>query len=273
MSAIPVPMILFCPMCHERHVDAGEFATKPHHTHACQSCGFVWRPAVVPTVGVQFLPGYRDGAAKPAPVPGPYLPQSPRDVISQRVAERDRLLFRALDALSWCAGSPDFAEGGRGCEGWLQLVAPVLGALRDWKQGRLEVADSGPTEKEMLAENAALRKANENIADEWRKERAELVQARAELSAVATDQEHVWLWQGKGDHVESLVCPVVMAADTLRELLAQRGAENRELGRQEGFAMAREKAAQVVEEYFPEGVHFTTIRERLQYEPPAEDGK
>ena len=61
MSAylIPVPMILTCPMCGERHIDEGEFATKEHHTHACQSCGMVWRPAIVATVGVQFLPGYK----------------------------------------------------------------------------------------------------------------------------------------------------------------------------------------------------------------------
>lgn len=56
----PIPMILTCPSCSARHVDEGEFATKVHHTHACQSCGMVWRPAVVPTVGVRFLPGYKD---------------------------------------------------------------------------------------------------------------------------------------------------------------------------------------------------------------------
>jgi hypothetical protein len=55
-----IPMLLWCPGCGERHVDAGEFATKPHHTHACQHCGHVWRPAIVCTVGVQFLPGFRD---------------------------------------------------------------------------------------------------------------------------------------------------------------------------------------------------------------------
>jgi hypothetical protein len=56
----PIPMIIFCPACDTRHIDEGEFATKPHHTHACQSCGVVWRPAVVPTVGVQFLPGFKN---------------------------------------------------------------------------------------------------------------------------------------------------------------------------------------------------------------------
>ena len=60
-SEVPVPMLLWCPMCCERHVDKGRFETHPHYTHACQSCGHVWRPAIVPTVGVQFLPGFRDG--------------------------------------------------------------------------------------------------------------------------------------------------------------------------------------------------------------------
>lgn len=56
----PIPMVMTCPACGERHVDTGEFAHKPHHTHACQSCGMVWRPAIVPTVGVQLLPGFKD---------------------------------------------------------------------------------------------------------------------------------------------------------------------------------------------------------------------
>ncbi len=56
----PIPMILFCPSCHARHLDEGEFATKAHVTHACQSCGFCWKPSTVDTVGVQFLPGCRN---------------------------------------------------------------------------------------------------------------------------------------------------------------------------------------------------------------------
>lgn len=53
-----IPMLLWCPECGERHIDEGEFATRSHATHACQNCGMVWRPALVPTVGVRFLPGY-----------------------------------------------------------------------------------------------------------------------------------------------------------------------------------------------------------------------
>lgn len=61
---VPRPMLLTCPGkgCGERHVDEGKFVTKPHHTHACQHCGHVWRPAAFCTVGVRFLPGYKDGA-------------------------------------------------------------------------------------------------------------------------------------------------------------------------------------------------------------------
>lgn len=55
----PIPMLLWCPACGTRHVDEGEFAVKSHHTHACQTCGMCWRPAVVPTCGVQFLPGFK----------------------------------------------------------------------------------------------------------------------------------------------------------------------------------------------------------------------
>lgn len=60
-EVLVVPMIMYCPECHKRHVDKGEFVTKQHHTHACQFCGMVWRPALVFTVGVQFLPGFKDG--------------------------------------------------------------------------------------------------------------------------------------------------------------------------------------------------------------------
>ena len=57
---IAISMLLWCPECHKRHIDVGEFVTKLHHTHACQHCGMVWRPAIVPTLGVQFLPGFKD---------------------------------------------------------------------------------------------------------------------------------------------------------------------------------------------------------------------
>lgn len=61
MSKKPISMILVCPACGGRHIDEGRWKKKPHHTHACQHCGHVWRPAVEDTVGVQFLPGFYNG--------------------------------------------------------------------------------------------------------------------------------------------------------------------------------------------------------------------
>ncbi len=55
-----IPMRLHCPECHRLHVDEGVWATQVHHTHSCQHCGMTWRPAVVATVGVQFLPGFKN---------------------------------------------------------------------------------------------------------------------------------------------------------------------------------------------------------------------
>jgi len=52
----PIPMLIICPSCYQRHIDEGEFATRPHRVHACQSCGLLFQPALVPTVGVRFLP-------------------------------------------------------------------------------------------------------------------------------------------------------------------------------------------------------------------------
>lgn len=60
MTDSPIPMRLCCEACGTLHIDEGEFRTKPHHTHSCQHCGLTWRPAVVATVGVQFLPGFKN---------------------------------------------------------------------------------------------------------------------------------------------------------------------------------------------------------------------
>lgn len=83
----PIPMLLWCPECGDRHIDVGEFATKVHHTHACQSCGMVWRPAVVPTVGVQWLPGFKDGQTarplKPLAAPRAAPPSNPGKHVPQ----------------------------------------------------------------------------------------------------------------------------------------------------------------------------------------------
>ena len=58
--ASPVPIRLFCPLCHALHIDEGECATRPHKSHTCQACGCTWTPSLSNTVGVRFLPGTKN---------------------------------------------------------------------------------------------------------------------------------------------------------------------------------------------------------------------
>lgn len=59
--AQPVDMILHCPNCGWQHVDKPD--TWPdsrkdvpiHRSHKCEICGFIWRPADVPTNGVAAI--------------------------------------------------------------------------------------------------------------------------------------------------------------------------------------------------------------------------
>lgn len=54
----PVELELWCPRCAARHVDEGEWATRPHHVHRCAACALEWNPfegtpgELVPTAGV-----------------------------------------------------------------------------------------------------------------------------------------------------------------------------------------------------------------------------
>lgn len=67
----PIDMVLFCPACHNQHIDAPDepyyggmtdaagfhprWDNPPHRSHLCQYCKFVWRPADVPTNGVASI--------------------------------------------------------------------------------------------------------------------------------------------------------------------------------------------------------------------------
>jgi hypothetical protein len=67
----PIDMVLHCPVCHMQHIDKAEPCTAeacvggcanpgdcnawpndPHRSHLCRGCGYIWRPADVPTNGV-----------------------------------------------------------------------------------------------------------------------------------------------------------------------------------------------------------------------------
>jgi rubredoxin len=52
---VPLPVVLFCPVCRAQHVDTEEWAFRPHRRHRCLHCDHVWLPALVSTVGVEGL--------------------------------------------------------------------------------------------------------------------------------------------------------------------------------------------------------------------------
>lgn len=52
VETVIIPSLLFCPKCHAKHVDEGEWETRPHRTHLCLSCGNEWRVTVR---GTQFI--------------------------------------------------------------------------------------------------------------------------------------------------------------------------------------------------------------------------
>lgn len=78
-KTFPIPMLLHCPACGAKHVDAPEFCSfceeagacfagmesfpktctawlnPPHRSHRCQACDHVWRPADVCTTGVDAI--------------------------------------------------------------------------------------------------------------------------------------------------------------------------------------------------------------------------
>lgn len=68
----PIDMILHCPKCGRQHIDSiehdrwvgrdnceevGEMTwnNPPHRSHLCHGCGFIWRPADIPTNGVASI--------------------------------------------------------------------------------------------------------------------------------------------------------------------------------------------------------------------------
>lgn len=75
-ESAPISMILHCPKCGLQHVDApvtisapayglggvvigqrtvAAWTNPPHRSHLCHGCGHIWRPADVPTEGVQAI--------------------------------------------------------------------------------------------------------------------------------------------------------------------------------------------------------------------------
>jgi hypothetical protein len=92
-------------------------------------------------------------------------------------------------------------------------------------------APGRPTVDELANAVCALQAANDKhkaMSDEFRATLEELAEAKRQLAIVATDWSGVWKWQGDtNDDPATLACPVVMSADKLLEVLADRKAGGR----------------------------------------------
>ena len=68
----PIDMILNCHRCDYQHVDLPEpekgWTNPPHKSHLCHRCGYVWRPADVPTNGVEAIKTKGSGDNFPAEI-------------------------------------------------------------------------------------------------------------------------------------------------------------------------------------------------------------
>lgn len=90
ITGAPINMVLHCPKCHEQHIDGPEgqfypghtaeesvsvnrdhklWDNPPHRSHLCHYCGWIWRPADVPTNGVLSIRtrGKNDSVASSTP--------------------------------------------------------------------------------------------------------------------------------------------------------------------------------------------------------------
>lgn len=84
-----------------------------------------------------------------------------------------------------------------------------------------ELLDNLGDEMERHAKDqpASLAAKLEALAKELKQALAERDEARAAVRMATAHRDDVWIWQGIGDEPASLSCPVVMSAQTLRDLL------------------------------------------------------
>ncbi len=88
----PIDMVLHCPQCGMQHVDAPEdaecdgevvhsfgWSNPPHRSHLCHGCGHIWRPADVPTNGVQAI---KTTGKADSPIAAPQPPAAAQEPVA-----------------------------------------------------------------------------------------------------------------------------------------------------------------------------------------------
>lgn len=113
-----IPMRLWCPACGASHVDRAteSWSNPPHRSHLCEVCGCIWRPADVPTVGVEEIAtsGKNDTAFVSKEAPSVKIVETPMD---DAYEAQQRLYAEVSDALlqfrdKWSAAATKRAIAG-----------------------------------------------------------------------------------------------------------------------------------------------------------------
>lgn len=131
-----------------------------------------------------------------------------RDAAIARAEKAERERDEARDeAKRWeCHATDRAAERDQSQASWVREVA----SLQRERDAVLRRAEEAEAKLEVLIVDQTLTLRERD-------------RARAVAKLVTAKAGDVWFWQGGGDHPESLVpaCPVVMSAETLREMLAR----------------------------------------------------
>lgn len=85
--------------------------------------------------------------------------------------------------------------------------------------------------------------AKEHIFEDITKDQKDLTTSikDAEIEALHRERKgEVWYWQGKGDHIESLTCPILIEAQDFRDLMAERDKVVAEAVKQERIKLGKQ---------------------------------
>lgn len=95
-----IDMVLHCPVCGLQHIDAPEpangWTNPPHKSHLCHGCKHIWRPADVPTNGVETIKTRGD---KDSPLASASAPDGVPNVVANMLSVELGALHAAVQPL------------------------------------------------------------------------------------------------------------------------------------------------------------------------------
>lgn len=118
----PIDMVLHCPKCGKQHIDEPEehwdrrflysWGNPPHRSHLCHGCGHIWRPADVPTNGVEAVKT-KGKADSPIAAPVEQAAQAVPSEVWEAASKTASMLFHTrAEANAWLSQFAPSVAGG-----------------------------------------------------------------------------------------------------------------------------------------------------------------